>query len=120
MADPKDVAETYLAAWNESDETKRQALLANSWSHDARYVDPLMSGDGHAGITAMIGAARAQFPGHGFTLRGTPDGHGAYVRFAWDLATETGPVVAGGTDVVKLDEDGRIAEVIGFLDGRPS
>ncbi|KHJ53606.1 polyketide cyclase [Aureimonas altamirensis] len=117
MTEPGMIADAYLSVWNEADDAKRLALLAEGWSRDARYVDPLMSGEGHAGIATLIGAARAQFPGHSFTLRGTPDGHGAYVRFAWNLAGEDGPVVAGGTDVVKLDDNGRIVVVVGFLDG---
>lgn len=117
MADPKTIADAYLALWNEADEGARRARLAEAWSADARYADPLMAGEGRDGIAAMIAGARPQFPGHRFTLEGTPDGHGRFVRFSWTLAPDGGAVVAGGTDVVRLDEAGRIAEVIGFLDG---
>jgi len=68
-------------------------------------------------ICAMIEQARTQFPGHAFSLRGKPDSHRQFVRFSWDLAPEGGPSVAGGADVVRLDAQGRIAEVVGFLDG---
>ncbi len=96
---PLEIAETYLATWNEADDTSRQAAIARNWSASARYADPIMSGDGRDGIAAMISAARAQFPGHGFALRGAPDGHGSWVRFSWDLAPENGAPVAGGTDI---------------------
>jgi hypothetical protein len=115
-ANPKAVAERYLAFWNEADPARRQALVAEAWTADGRYVDPLMSGEGHDGIAAMIGAARSQFPGHGFSLRGKPDGHGRHVRLSWDLAPAGGSPVAGGTDVATLDDEGRIVAVIGFLD----
>ena len=118
--EPKAIAERYLAAWNEADDARRRALLEQSWAPDARYADPLMHGEGRDGIAAMIGAARSQFPGHGFTLRGTPDGHGHYVRFSWTLAPEGGAPVGGGTDMMRLDGEGRIAEVVGFLDGSRS
>ncbi len=117
---PLAIAETYLAAWNEADDTRRKASIAGNWSASARYADPLMSGEGRDGIAAMISGARAQFPGHSFALRGTPDGHGAWVRFSWDLAPENGKAVAGGTDMVRLDGAGRIESVIGFLDFAPS
>ncbi|MCW6530861.1 MULTISPECIES: nuclear transport factor 2 family protein [Sphingomonas] len=116
MTDPNTIAHNYLAVWNEADDAARADRLFAGWSNDARYVDPLMKGDGREGIAAMIAAARAQFPGHAFTLAGTPDGYGNYVRFSWTLAAD-GPAVAAGTDVVRLDEAGRIAEVVGFLDG---
>ncbi len=116
-SDPATIAKTYLAAWKEADDHQRRSLLDQGWAADARYVDPLMQGDGREGIARMIEAARLQFPGHGFALSGMPDGHGTYVRFSWTLAPTGGAPVACGTDMVRLDDQGRIAEVVGFLDG---
>ena len=113
---PHDIATSYLSLWNDADPDARRARLEREWTSDARYVDPMMSGAGRAGIASMIERARTQFPGHGFALRGTPDGHGGYVRFSWSLAPDGGAAVAGGTDVIRVDGDGRIAEVVGFLD----
>ena len=118
--DPTTIAQTYLAAWNEADGVRRRELLDEGWAAEARYVDPLMHGEGREGIARMIEAARRQFPGHGFALSGTPDGHGGHVRFSWTLAPAGGAPVARGTDVVRLDDEGRIAEVVGFLDGGPA
>jgi len=119
MTDSKNIADAYIALWNDADADSRRARLSAGWSADARYADPLMRGEGHDGIAAMIAGARAQFPGHGFALAGTPDSHGPFVRFSWTLAPASGAAVAAGTDVVRLDGAGRIAEVIGFLDGAP-
>jgi hypothetical protein len=117
MTEPKMIADNYLHVWNEADAAQRRALLDKGWAADALYSDPIMTGRGREGVATMIEGARTQFPGHRFTLRGTPDGHGAFVRFSWTLAPVGGGAVGGGTDIVRLDEDGRIAEVIGFLDG---
>lgn len=116
MPTPQDIATGYLAVWNTPDDEERRRGL-EQWAPDAEYRDPLMRGAGRDGIAAMIAKARAQFPGHEFRLRGTPDGHGDFARFSWSLAPAGGPSVAGGTDIVRLDGAGRIAEVIGFLDG---
>ena len=116
-ATPHAIAERYLATWNEADDTRRAALVAALWSPQGRYADPLMSGDGHAGIARMIATARTQFPGLVFTARGQADGHGPFARFSWSLGPAGGAPVAGGTDVARLDEAGRVVEVIGFLDG---
>lgn len=113
---PEAVARAYLAVWNEADFDKRRKQLADGWTSDARYVDPLMQASGTDDINAMIGAAQAQFAGHSFRLTGTPDGHGPYVRFSWKLEGANGVAVAGGTDVVLLDPAGRVAQVTGFLD----
>ena len=115
-ATPHAIAERYLATWNEADDHRREALVAALWSPQGRYADPLMTGEGHAGIARMIATARTQFPGLVFTTRGQADGHGSFARFSWSLGPAGGAPVAGGTDVARLDDGGRIVEVIGFLD----
>jgi hypothetical protein len=117
MQDPAAIAREYLAVWNQPDAAARRAQMADHWAAEAEYADPLMAAQGREAICAMIEQARGQFPGHAFSLRGAPDSHRRFVRFSWDLAPEGGVRVAGGTDVVRLDADGRIAEVVGFLDG---
>jgi SnoaL-like domain len=106
---------TYIAAWNETDAERRRELVAETFSEDARYLDPLMSGEGQDGITAMIGAAQAQFPGHRFELSYGPDAHNDVVRFAWTLHGADGPV-ANGVDFGTVAEDGRLRNVTGFLE----
>ena len=116
MTTPLAIADRYLATWNEPDAARRRALVAALWSPQGRYADPLMSGEGHDGLADMIEAARAQFPCLVFTPRGAPDGHGPFARFSWSLGPAGGAAVAGGTDVARLDDAGRVVEVIGFLD----
>jgi hypothetical protein len=118
-ANPADIAKAYIAAWNAADGAERRVLMSRGWREDARYVDPMMRADGRSDIAGMIESARAQFPGLGFSLAGRPDGHGDFVRFSWLLAPDGGEAVAGGTDMIRLDGDGRIAEVVGFLDKAP-
>lgn len=121
MSNHHDIAERYLAIWNEGDDARRRAMIADAWAEDARYSDPLMQGEGRDGIAAMIAGARAQFPGHRFSLAGSPDSHGGNLRFSWTLAPEAGgATVARGTDFAMLDADGRLVRVTGFLDQLPA
>lgn len=117
MTDVQAVASSYLAAWNEPDPERRHALVTAGWTADGRYIDPLADAHGRERIAAMIEGVRAQFPGHRLALRGKPDGHGPFVRFSWSLVSAEGVPIAGGTDVARLDAEGRLAEVVGFLDG---
>lgn len=117
MPDAKYVADAYLNSWNEPPGSRELRMAA--WAATACYVDPLMHAEGRDGITAMMDAACAGFPDHRFTLTGFPDGHGSYVRFSWSLASGGNPPVARGTDLIKLDADGLIVEVVGFLDEVP-
>ena len=110
------VVDTYIAAWNETDAARRLELVAETFTDDARYLDPLMSGEGVDGIAAMIGAAQSQFPGHRFELSFGPDTHNDAVRFAWTLRSGEGATVAGGVDFATVDADGRLRNVTGFLE----
>ena len=105
----------YIAAWNEGDADRRRALVAQTWTDDGTYVDPLMAGAGTEQLTAMIGAAQAQFPGHRFVLSAGPDAHNDVVRFTWTL---TGPegAAAVGQDFATVADDGRFKSVTGFLE----
>ena len=112
-------AENYIALWNEPDAARRETLLTEGWAEDATYVDPLMQGQGRAQIGGLIAAVQSRFPDFRFRLTGTPDGHGAHCRFTWALGPATGEAPIQGFDVVRLEE-GRIAEVVGFLDVVPA
>lgn len=116
MIDAKDIADRYIALWNQTDGARRRALMARTWTEDASYVDPLMQGQGHDGIDALIAAVHARFPGHRFILTGTPEGHNDRIRFSWKLAADGAPAVAHGTDFGVVAEDGRLRMVTGFLD----
>ncbi|HUP08485.1 MAG TPA: nuclear transport factor 2 family protein [Caldimonas sp.] len=116
---PQDVARTYIDTWNATDPARRTRLLQSGWNERARYVDPLMSGDGHEQIDRLVAGVHERFPGFRFALLGTPDGHGDHVRLAWSLGPEGAEPPIKGSDVIELRE-GRIARVIGFLDQVPA
>lgn len=119
MTAPTEVAQQYLAAWNETEPGARRAVVAQLFAEGARYVDPMVEAVGHDQIDATIAAVQAQFPGFAFSLLGPVDGHHRQLRLRWALgpAGEEPPVI--GADVVTLDERGRVDAVLGFLDRVP-
>jgi hypothetical protein len=119
MIDAQDLAQRYIASWNEVDAAARRRLVDGLWTEDARYTDPMMKADGQVGISALISGVHGKFPGYRFALTGQADGHGPYVRFSWSLAPADGQVVARGTDFAAVAADGRLAQVTGFLDQVP-
>ncbi len=116
MSDADAVVDHYIAMWNETDAEQRRALAAQVVTEDASYIDPLMTGDGVDGISAMIGGAQRQYPGHRFTLVSGPDAHHDRVRFSWSLAPDGGAPIAIGTDFATVSEDGRMRSITGFLE----
>jgi hypothetical protein len=115
--DIRTVVDHYIAVWNEPDGERRRAIIARTFTEDAGYLDPMMSGAGHDGIDAMVAAAQQQFSGHRFILAGEPDAHHDRARFTWNLvADDADAPVAIGLDFATLAEDGRLRSVTGFLE----
>ena len=116
---PDKIAQQYIAAWNETDADRRRTLIAEVWTDDATYVDPLMTGRGHSEIDALISGVHQQFPGFRFALIGQPDGYGDKVRFSWGLGPDGAEAPIKGTDFGQV-EAGRLKTVTGFLDQVPA
>jgi uncharacterized protein (TIGR02246 family) len=120
MTASPDLAARYLAAWNQTDPAARRAAVADLFTEDARYTDPLADVTGRDAIEAAIAAVQAQFPGFVFRLAGPVDAHHDQVRFTWHLGPEGQEAPIVGFDVAVTDGDGRIRAVLGFLDRVPS
>jgi hypothetical protein len=119
MTDVKQVAHRYIELWNERAPNRRREMLAANWTSDAKYVDPLMAGDGHDGVDALISGVQQKFPDFRFTLIGEPNGFGEHVRFSWGLGPDGTDSPIKGTDFAVLSKDGRIRSITGFLDQVP-
>ena len=98
MEDHTALVDRYIAIWNETDAEQRQELIAKTWTESAHYLDPLMQGDGHAGIDGLVRGVQAQFPGFHFRLASAVDGHHDQVRFVWELGPEGVEAPIIGTD----------------------
>ncbi|MFI9469450.1 nuclear transport factor 2 family protein [Streptomyces sp. NPDC052492] len=110
----------YFEAWNADDAQARAKAVTDVWTADGRYTDPLCDAVGHEAITAVIAAAREQFPGFSFRPAGPVDGHHDTARFSWELVNDVGgSAPVAGSDVITLDAEDRIRAVYGFLDRLP-
>jgi ketosteroid isomerase-like protein len=113
------LADQYFAMWNEADADRRAELVAGIWTEDATFEDPSFDANGHAAVNKLVGGAQQMFPGLRFVRTGDIDEHHTYLRWTWHLGAEGQEPVAGGTDIVLLAADGRIAQLIGFHDFAP-
>lgn len=118
MTDSNTIARRYIDLWNERMQSRRREILSQNWTTDAKYVDPLMSGDGLDGVDALIAGVQQRFPDFKFKLIGEPNGYGDHVRFCWGLGPDGGDSPIKGTDFAVLKE-GRIRSITGFLDQVP-
>ncbi|OIJ66586.1 nuclear transport factor 2 family protein [Streptomyces mangrovisoli] len=111
----------YFEAWNAAGPEEVTRAVAAAWAPDGGYSDPLAEVRGHDAIASVIGGAHEQFPGFSFRLTGAVDGHHDTARFAWELVSDAdGSAPVAGFDVITLDADGRIKDVLGFLDRVPA
>jgi len=115
-----DLAQRYIATWNETDPEARREQVKQLYTEDARYTDPMADAVGREAISTTIGAVQQQFPGFRFRLAGPVDAHHNQARFGWELgpAGEEPPIA--GFDVVIGDGEGRLRAVLGFLDRLPA
>ena len=119
MTDLTTTVDTYLSAYNETDATSRLALLKRAFAPGGRLIDPPLDGSGREGISAMMGAAHQQFPGHVFHRTTGVDEHHGHLRYGWELLDPSGGVVLAGTDVGELDPRGQLLRVTGFFGPLP-
>lgn len=114
------VADRYITVWNEPDADVRRRAVAELWTEDGTYTDPLASVQGHQAIEEVIVGAREQFPGYVFKLIDNVDAHHDVARFGWELIPEDGgESVVIGFDVAVIADDGRLRNLYGFLDKVP-
>ena len=119
MQDFTGLVDRYIAMWNERDAGRRRDLIGAIWTHDATYIDPLMRGDGHGGINAMVEGVQARFPKHRFARTSAVDVHNDRMRFAWELAPEGGAAIVRGVDFGVVS-DNRFNQITGFIDQMPT
>jgi hypothetical protein len=110
----------YFDMWNTEDEAERAAVIAEAWTPDGRYRDPLLEADGHDQLVAMVANVHAHYPGHRFRRTSGVDAHHDQVRFTWELAAPDGAVTVAGIDVGELADDGRLRRITGFFGDVPA
>lgn len=114
-----DLVDRYIAVWNETDAVHRAERIATLFTADVTYRDPLMQGEGHAGLAQLVAAVHERFPEFRFSRIGAVDFHGDHIRFSWALGLDDEEAMIKGTDFGVLSQ-GRLASVTGFLDQVPA
>ena len=107
--------DAHLAGYCEPDPDRRLELLQSVWTADGRLFDPPFDATGPDGVAALVDAVLAHYPDHTFRRTTVVDVHHAYARYGWELVAPDGTVAVSGTDIVTLDDDGRIVTVGGFF-----
>ena len=106
--------EHMLAAWNERDPAKVRSHLVKALAPDVQFIDPSVETNGIDEFEANVHAVHARIPGADYSRTSGIDGHHHLYRYSWQISLD-GEVALPGLDVAEVDEDGRVARVLGFF-----
>jgi SnoaL-like domain len=120
MSDVITTVDTYLAMWNETDPARRAVHIAQAWTEDGSYLDPVLEAEGHTALSEMVAQVHERFPGNRFRRLSGIDQHHDQLRFAWQLAAPDGAVTVAGVDIGVLAPDGRLQSITGFFGELPA
>jgi hypothetical protein len=128
MRNPTELADRYIAVWNEQSPEVRRTAVRELWTEDCVHLlqppeeavriaerpgiglEAIFQARGHDELTARVTSAYEEFVATGqMTFRCSGDVTRLHdmVRFSWE-AVNGDEVVGGGSNVLLLDADGRI------------
>ncbi len=108
------LAERYVAVWNDPDPESRRRQIAELWTQNGANLTDSIEARGHDALAARIEQSHNKWirdAGMIFRSCGNATGHHNAVKFNWDMAPAGGgEPVAIGFDFLILSEDGRIID----------
>jgi hypothetical protein len=137
MRHPNDLADRYVALWNEPDPNQRHKAITELWTDDAVHIlqppqeirevaarpglelSASLEARGHAALEARATSAYEAFiaPGEfSFRRRGDAERLADVVTFHWEMVARSGETVGGGLEFLVLAPDDRIRRDYQFID----
>ena len=117
MSDVNAVIDRYFSLWSEPDASRRQELIAQTFTEDVRYVTPQFAVQGHEGIENLMNELNGHLEGFRYLRAGVIDAHNDRVRVNWEVVPPQGAVrFAGGVNFYEIAPDGRFSAITGFTD----
>jgi hypothetical protein len=130
------LAEKYMALWNEPDAGERRRMIAELWTEDGRHIlqppqeireiaaqpgiglTATLEARGYEAIEARAASAYEHWVGsEGLSFRGRDDADrlGDAVKFHWEAVGKDDQVVAVGLNFLLVGADGRIVRDYTFV-----
>ena len=136
MSEPKQLADRYMALWNEPDADRRRQTISELWTEDGRHIlqppqeireiaarpglalTAILEARGYEEIEARAASAYEHWVGsEGLSFRGRDDAErlGDVVKFHWEAVAKDDEVFAVGLNFHVLAADGRIKRDYTFV-----
>ena len=131
-----ELAEKYVALWNEPDADRRRRMIAELWAEDGRHIlqppqeirgiaaqpgiamTAIFQSQGHEEIEARAASVYAHWvESEGLSFRGRDDADRLddVVKLHWEAVAKDGKVFAVGLSFLVLAADGRIERDYTFI-----
>src|SRR5215207_7515931 len=131
-----ELAETYVALWNEPDADRRRRMIAKLWTQDGTHIlqppqeirriaaqpgiamTAILMAQGYEEIAARAASVYEHWVGsEGLSFRGRDDAErlGDVVKLHWEAVAKDGTVSAVGLSFLVLAADGRIDRDYTFI-----
>jgi hypothetical protein len=110
-----EIVTKYMAAWNEADGARRNALLEQCWVDGGIYVDPGVELAGRDALAQHIAKMQAGRPGARVEFMSGVDVHHRVLRFLWRLVRADKSFGDTSIDFGEIGRDGRLIKIIGFF-----
>jgi hypothetical protein len=131
-----ELAEKYLALWNEPDADRRRRMISELWTEEGRHIlqppqeiraiaarpgvamTAILEARGYEEIEARAASAYEHWVGsEGLSFRGRDDAErlGDVVKFHWEAVAKDGAAFGVGLSFLVLAADGRIERDYTFL-----
>lgn len=105
------IAERYIALWNETDPAIRRKLVDELWAEDCTYFNRFFVANGRDMIENVVTGAHHEYSTKGFVFKSCHDAYGHHqgLKFGWVMVSATtGEVDTFGEEFVILNEAGQI------------
>lgn len=133
-----DLADRYVALWNEADPDRRRRMIAGLWTEDGTHIlqppeeirevaarpgigmTAVLEARGYAEIEARAATAYEEWVGsQELSFRRRPDAERLHdvVKFHWEAIAKDGETFAVGLSFLVLAEDGRVRRDYTFVVG---
>jgi hypothetical protein len=137
MRDPNELADRYVALWNEPDAARRRQLIEQLWIEGGTHLlqapqemraiaarpgiglTARLEARGHDALEARAASAYEEFVASGafsFRRRSNVERVADVVKFNWEMVAANGEVAAVGLEFLVLDPDGRIRDDYQFIE----
>jgi hypothetical protein len=118
--DVEGIVETYFAAWAETDEERRRALIERVWDERGVYLAPTTDTlVGREALAGRITGFQQRFPGHRLVMTSGVDGHHDRLRYGWAILDPQSASILEGMDIGEIGLDGRLLRVTEYFGPLP-